>query len=88
MLANSHRDEQTMPIVREALAPFRAFLEAVRDILMDGRPLRGKARTRVQAAIGHALAFPTWRSLAREQNLDDAAAADLMIRFVSAARQS
>jgi AcrR family transcriptional regulator len=85
MLANSHRDEATMPIVREALAPFRAFLEVVRDILMDGRTVRGKARTRVRAAIGHALAFPSWRSLAREQDLDDRAAAELMIRLVSAA---
>jgi hypothetical protein len=30
------------------------------------------------------LAFATWRSLAREQGLDDAQAADLMCRLVAA----
>ena len=38
---------------------------------MAGRGLRGRAARRARAAIGHALAFPTWRSLAREQGLDD-----------------
>jgi hypothetical protein len=39
----------------------------------------------VRAAIGHALAFSTWQSLAREQGLDDEHAAELMCRFVAAA---
>jgi hypothetical protein len=38
----------------------------------------------VQAAIGHAVAFTTWRSLASEQELDDGQAADLMCRLVAA----
>jgi len=40
---------------------------------------------RVLAAIGHALAFGTWRSLAHEQELTDSQAADLMCRLVAAA---
>jgi hypothetical protein len=52
---------------------------------MGGRRLRGRARERVQAATGHALAFSTWRSLARDQGLGDAAVADLMCRLVQAA---
>jgi hypothetical protein len=44
-----------------------------------------RARKRQRAAIGHALAFGTWRSLAREQGHDDAEAADLMCRLVAAA---
>ena len=43
---------------------------------------RGRARTRERAAIGHALAFATWRSLAREQGLDDGQAAELVTRLV------
>jgi hypothetical protein len=39
----------------------------------------------VRAAIGHALAFTTWQSLAREQGLDDAQAVALMCRLVAAA---
>jgi len=38
---------------------------------------------RVLAATGHALAFATWRSLAREQGLDDAQATDLMCHLVA-----
>ena len=40
---------------------------------------------RVQAAIGHALAFASWRSLAIEQGLGDDEAAELMCRLVAAA---
>src|SRR5919106_215329 len=42
---------------------FRSHFEALRGSLLGGRPERGRARKRVAAAIGHALAFPTWRSL-------------------------
>ena len=85
MMDNVHRDEATMPIVREHLAGFRDYLSAARETLLGGRRARGHARHRVRAAIGHALAFPTWRSLTREQGLDDRQAADLMCRLVGAA---
>jgi hypothetical protein len=52
---------------------------------MAGRRARGAARRRASAAIGHALAFDTWQSLARDQELSDEAAADLMRRLVRAA---
>jgi hypothetical protein len=57
----------------------------MRDLLLKGRPERGRLRLRVKAALGHALAFETWRSLVREQGLDDADAVDLMVRAVEAA---
>jgi hypothetical protein len=38
-----------------------------------------------RAAIGHALAFTTWRSLTGEQGLEDAQAVDLMCDFVASA---
>jgi AcrR family transcriptional regulator len=85
MLDNLVRDEALMPTVRGTFKGFRAYLAGARDMLMACRRGRGRARQRQQAAIGHALAFPTWRSLAREQELDDAAAADLMCRLVAAA---
>jgi hypothetical protein len=52
---------------------------------MAGRGLRGRAARRTRAAIGHAVAFPTWRSLAREHGLSDADAVRLMGRLVRAA---
>jgi hypothetical protein len=62
-----------------------AYLERMRDLLVKGRPERGRSRSRVAAAIGHALAFDTWRSLVREQDLTDAEAIDLMARMVAEA---
>jgi hypothetical protein len=46
--------------------------------MMRGRSVRGRRRDEARAAIGHALAYTTWKSLASEQGLDDAQAADLM----------
>ena len=54
------------------------LLDWVADSLMTGRKLRGSRRKRVRAAIAHALALETWRSLVREQGLSDDEAADLM----------
>jgi AcrR family transcriptional regulator len=80
MMDNLVRDEALVPTVRRTFQNFRGYLAGARDTLMAGR--RGRKRQR--AAIGHALAFGTWRSLAREQGLDDAEAADLMCRLVAA----
>jgi AcrR family transcriptional regulator len=70
------RDEPLVPIVGRLLGDFHGYLAATQDVLMSGRGLRGSAARRTRAAIGHAVAFPTWRSLALEQGLavDDAVA--------------
>jgi AcrR family transcriptional regulator len=85
MLANLHRDEAVVPMVAERFSRFHEYLAGAREVLMAGRALRGRARARVFGAIGHALSFATWRSLVREQGLDDEAATDLMCRLVAAA---
>src|SRR4051812_47481221 len=84
MLANLLRDEETVEVVRELFQPYHLFLDAVRDQLLAGRGLRGRARARVKAAIGHALAFNTWRSLVREQGMDCKDGADLMTMLIIA----
>ena len=84
MLDNLLRDESTVPSVKRLFGGFRDYLTAAGDILMAGRRARGRGRQRTQAAIGHAVAFTTWRSLASEQDLDDRQAADLMCRLVGA----
>jgi AcrR family transcriptional regulator len=86
MLENLFRDEATVPIVRERFAAFRAYFAAARDTLMAGRKLRGGAKLRAQAAVGHAIAFSTWRSLVGEQGLDHASAAELMSALLRDAR--
>lgn len=85
MLENLFRDELTVPIVRERFGAFRGYFVAARDTLMSGRRLRGAAKLRTQAAVGHAIAFSTWKSLVREQGLDDDAAVELMRALVGAA---
>jgi AcrR family transcriptional regulator len=86
MLANLLRDQATVPSVQRLFSGFGDYLGVARDALVAGRRVRGKARTRTTAAIGHALAFTSWLSLTREQGLDDRQAADLMCRLVTAAR--
>jgi AcrR family transcriptional regulator len=85
MLENLSRDEATVPIVAERFAAFRFYFDAARDTLLAGRRLRGAAKRRTQAAIGHAIAFSTWKSLVREQGLSDADAVALMRSLVAAA---
>jgi AcrR family transcriptional regulator len=84
------RDEPLVPIVHRLLGDFYGYLRAIQDILMAGRGLRGHAARQTRAAIGHALAFPTWHSLTREQGLADGDAAALMCVLVegSAAARS
>ena len=86
MYASLLRDEPHVPIVQRLLSHFYRYLGRVEDTLVAGRGLRGAAARRTRAAIGHAVAFPTWRSLTDEQGLDDEEAAALMSRFVDEAR--
>lgn len=87
MLENLFRDEVTVPVVRERFAAVRGYFAAAHETLMAGRKLRGAARLRTRASVGHAIAFSTWKSLAREGELDDATAVELMLALVAAATQ-
>ena len=84
MMDNLHRDELTMPLVAERFAGYHGYVAAARDLLMRGRSVRGRRRGQARAAAGHALAYTTWKSLAREQGLDDSRAVELMCRMVAA----
>jgi AcrR family transcriptional regulator len=84
MRDNLLRDEPAMPVIKRLMGGNRAYLAAAGETLVRGRGARGHAATRVRAAIGHAIAFTTWRSLAREQGLADPEAVELMFRLVVA----
>jgi AcrR family transcriptional regulator len=86
MLENLMRDEHTHELVRERFAAFHGYIEAAGATLLQGRRLRGAARRRTAAAIGHALAFTTWRSLVCEQGLAAVDAIELMAALVASAR--
>lgn len=85
MLTNLFRDRSAVAVVDQLMGAYDQFMVAAVEILLAGRGLRGKGKDRTRAAIGHALEFSTWRSLARGQSLDDTAAAELMARLVAAA---
>jgi AcrR family transcriptional regulator len=82
MMENLIRDEPVSELVQQHFAAYHGYIDAAREALLRGRPARGRARTRERAAIGHALAFTTWRSLALGEDLDDDAAVELMVRLV------
>lgn len=85
MLAHVHRDAPQLPALAAILAPWEAFVDAVRSGLLEGWVAPGPARVRLAAVVAHALRFETWQSLARAEALGDAAAADLMVTLAQAA---
>jgi len=82
MLENLLRDEQTHALVRERMAALHGYIDAAAATLLRGRNVRGAARRRTGAVLGHALAFSTWHSLVREQQLSTADAVELMSALV------
>jgi AcrR family transcriptional regulator len=85
MLDKLLRDEASVPMIAKLFAPYHQLMATIAEILMRGRGLRGKARDRVRAAIGHAVSFRTWQQLTSEQDPDGEQAAELMRRLVRAA---
>ena len=86
MLENLFRDEVAVPMVAERFAAFRGYFASALDALMTGRNLRGgAAKRRTRAVLGHAIAFSTWKSLVREQGLNDREVIELMCALVDAA---
>jgi AcrR family transcriptional regulator len=79
------RDEAVHETVRRQLRGFHDYVRTIENTLMAGRGLRGGAGRRTRAAIGHALAFATWRSLTRDRGLSDGDAVRLMCSLVQAA---
>ena len=60
------------------------LLDRAVEILAGGRPVRGRRRGRLVAALRLAVDFPTWRTLTAS-GLADADAADVAAAFVAAA---
>jgi len=83
MLSVGMRDIDAVPAAaREA---FFGYFRQVADALMTGRRDRGRNRTRVAAAIGHAISFETWRSLVRDGSLTNQEAVELTQAMIGAA---
>ena len=80
LLGNVTRD---LPLI--GTGGSEAFLERMGELfgaLADGWPGDAAVQRLRMVAIGHAMAFDTWRSLT-EPGLSDGEAADLMVRLVA-----
>lgn len=79
MSIHAMRDIEEVPVLREVLAPYFAYWEQVRDLLAAAwTSPSAPCSVRIRAAVGHAISFQTWRSLVREQGLEDSEAVELM----------
>jgi AcrR family transcriptional regulator len=85
MIINVLRDLPLKPVLQETVVPMLAYLEQVRNLLIVGWEVDERRRTLLLAALGHALDFQTWRSLVRQQGLDDDDAVELMVMLARAA---
>jgi AcrR family transcriptional regulator len=63
MYANVLRDEPLVEAIGPRLAALRGYLSETAEILAVGWRARGRRRRLLDAALGHVLAFETWRSL-------------------------
>jgi AcrR family transcriptional regulator len=84
MLANVLRDAELVELARDAVAGLHAYLDDAVETLVAGRAARGRRRALVRAALRHAVAFSTWRSLA-SAGVDRADAVRLATALVAAA---
>ena len=85
MLENTTRDLALVPALRPSMDAFRGWLDGANDAILRGRPERGARRRRLRAAVGHALAFETWRSLVRHQGMSQSETIELMEALAAAA---
>lgn len=87
MLTNLLRDVDVVEGVQRQFAQFLNYMDAAHLTLMVGRRDRGRVAQRARVAVGHGLAFTTWRSLVREQGCAPDEAVDMMCQLVGTAQR-
>ena len=86
MTGNLLRDLPSSPVLQQVAEPFLDYWISARDVLEVGWEVRGRRRTLLRAAIGHAVSFETWRSLTGREALTDRDAAEVMVDLARAVR--
>ena len=86
MTANVLRDLPVVPAIQEIAASRAPYWRSVHTVLARGWTVRGRRRRRLEAVIGHAVDFETWRSLTRRQGMGDEEAAQLMVGLAHSAK--
>lgn len=83
MLAHLLRDAPLVPDLAELLDAMPRYLEAARTVLGAGWGVPDERRPLLDAVLGHALDFETWRSLVRRQGLSTGQAVEVVARMVA-----
>jgi AcrR family transcriptional regulator len=86
LIGRGEDESPTNPILAEVMTPFATSVARMRDVLAVGLAPEGTDPSLVTAAVGHAVAFSTWRSLALDQGLEDTDAVALMATLVAGAQ--
>ncbi len=88
VLVNVQRDAPLMPVLQRVMAArYGEYFASARKTLSAGWGVRGRQRTLLVAALGHAIDFQTWRSLVRQHGLSDDQAVELMVCLVRCAAE-
>ena len=82
MMSNVVRDAEVHPITREMAEPYYQLFEQMRYVLATGWGVEDERLPLLLATLGHALDFQTWRSLVRQQGLNDEQAVEVMMCMV------
>jgi AcrR family transcriptional regulator len=82
MLSNVLRDAALDPVLQQTMVPFYRYWETVRDVIAEAFAASGERREALEGAIALALDFQTWRTLVRQQGLDQDRAVGLMVGMV------
>lgn len=78
MISRALADSREHPV----MAPYHDHWRQAADVLTKPFGARGRRRKLLRAAIGLAISFDTWRTLVRDQGLDEDQAIDIAIRLV------
>ena len=77
MISRAFADAADSPIMQS----YHDHWQRAADVIVAAWRVRGRVRSLLRAAVGHAIVFPTWYSLVRDQGLTDAQAVELMLRL-------
>jgi len=82
MLSRVYAEAKDSPIMQGYHDHWRQGAE----VIVSAWDVGDRERSLLRAAIGHAIVYPTWHSLVREQGLGDAEAVELMHRLTCECR--
>jgi hypothetical protein len=77
MISRAFADAADSPIMQS----YHDHWRRAADVIVSAWRVRGRKRSLLRAAIGHAIVFPTWYSLVRDQGLKDEQAVEIMCRL-------